>query len=229
MIVLGIDTSCETGSVAIIEGNRLLGETIFNSGAKHSRNLVSSIDNILKLIDVDKKNIGAISVSVGPGSYTSLRIGITTAKAISYALKIPVIAVPTLEVIAFNLKLSQINVCVAIDAKKNELYAAYFKSEGNNLRRISEDFITTAEKLCENIKEKTLFLGNGINLYKYIFEYKLKGLAFFADQYLNIPRASVCAMLGMEKFSSYDNSNNKVEMNNISPLYLRKTDAEFLI
>ena len=66
-------------------------------------------------------------------------------------------------------------------------------------------------------------------MYKYIFEYKLEGLALFADEHLNIPRASSCAMLGIDKFEGYDNSNNKVEINNISPLYLRKTDAELLI
>lgn len=228
MIVLGIETSCDTGSVAIIKGNTLLGETIFDSGAKHSKNLVSSINNILNLTDLDKKDIQGISVSIGPGSYTSLRIGITTAKSMAYALRIPLTTVPTLEVIAFNLNFSLINVCVALDAKKNELFVALFKSEGNRLRRISEDFITTAEELCEIIKDKTIFIGNGINLYKYIFEYRLQGLALFADDYFNIPRASICALLGMDKFSVYDNSYNKVEINQISPLYLRKTDAELL-
>jgi tRNA threonylcarbamoyladenosine biosynthesis protein TsaB len=225
MIVMGIETSCSSGSVAIIQGDHILGETLFNSGAKHSRNIISSIDNLIKLIDIDKRDIEGISVSIGPGSYTSLRIGITTAKTIAYALNIPIVGVPTLEVIAFNLNMCQLDICVIMDAKKNELFAALFKSDGNKICRISEDFIVSADNLCENIKQKTIIIGNGINLYKSIFEYRLRGLVLFAGEHLNIPRASNCALLGIGKLSCDD----KVEINNISPLYLRKTDAELLI
>ncbi len=219
MKVLGIETSSDSGSVAIVDDDLILGEILLNTGTKHSQKIVHTVEKILQFTDVDRSDIKGISVSVGPGSYTSLRVGISIAKSLAYSLNIPIVGISTLEILAYNLMFPGY-ICPIIDAKRSELFSAIFKYD-NGLVRISEDTIITPEILCKKIKDKTVFIGNGINLYKSIFMDRLQGLVLFAPEGLGLPRASSCGLLSINKFK-----NNIVDdAASLIPKYLRETDA----
>ena len=121
MKILGIETSTYSGSIALADGDALTGEYFFNAGPSHTEKLVPSIDMLLSDCGVAKPDLEGIAVSLGPGSFTSLRVGISSAKALAYALKIPVTGVSSLEVLAYNALLSERTIVPVIDARKGQL------------------------------------------------------------------------------------------------------------
>jgi tRNA threonylcarbamoyladenosine biosynthesis protein TsaB len=224
MLVLGIETSSNSGSVAVVEDRIVLGELFFNTGLKHSTKIVPSITNLLSTVELDKTDLDGISVTSGPGSYTSLRIGISVAKGLAYSLDIPLIGISTLQCVAFNSIISSHPICSIIDAKKGELYSALFRYNTGELERISEDEIVNIDYLCSTIVEKTVLIGDGLNLYKSTFVDRIKGLVLFAPGHLCYPRASSCAVLGIHNFKKA----KRDEVNTLVPKYIRQADAELL-
>lgn len=227
MLVLGIETSCSCGSVALAQDSKVLGELFFNTGLKHSTKIVPSIKTLLNTVDRDRSDLDGISVSSGPGSYTSLRIGISIAKGLAYSLDIPLTGISTLQCVAFNTIISEDQICSVIDAKKGQLYSAFFRYNLENLERISEDEIVGIDNLCNKIikeDKKTVFIGDGLNLYKSTFVDKINGLVLFAPGHLCYPRASSCAIMGVYNFMKA----KRDEVNTLVPTYIRKADAELL-
>ena len=224
MIVLGIETSSYSGSVAVVEDSIVLGELFFNTGLKHSTKIVPSITNLLATLELDKTDLDGIAVTSGPGSYTSLRIGISIAKGLAYSLDIPLIGISTLKCVAFNSTASPYPICSFVDAKKGELYSAFFRNDTGDLERISEDVVVNIDYLCSTIVEKTVLIGDGLNLYKSSFVDKINGLVLFAPGHLNYPRASSCAILGIDSFKKA----KRDEVNTLVPKYIRQADAELL-
>lgn len=132
-LILGIETASDICSVAIGEGNRVMAERTLTEGMRHSSALTGLIDEVLKEAKVSIKELSAIAISNGPGSYTGLRVGASTAKGICYSLNIPLIAVPTLESLAFDINAqSGQYVLATLDARRMEAYAALYK--GGNLQ-----------------------------------------------------------------------------------------------
>lgn len=224
MIVLGIETSTYSGSVAVVKDQDILGELFFNIGRKHSTKIIPSIVSLLSTLELDKADLEGISVTSGPGSYTSLRIGISIAKGLSYSLNIPLIGVSTLECVAFNSIISPLLICSIVDAKKGELYSAFFRYNINEFERISEDKVVNIDYLCSIINEETILIGDGLNLYKSTFIDRINGLLLFAPGHLCYPRASSCAVLGINAFKKA----KKDEVNTLVPKYVRQADAELL-
>ena len=184
MIVLGIETSSTCGSVAVVQDRKVLGELFFNTGRKHSTKIVPSITNLLSTVGLDKADLEGIAVTSGPGSYTSLRIGISIAKGLAYSLDIPLIGISTLQCVAFNSIISPHLICSLIDARKGELYSALFRYNTGELERISEDQIVSIDYLCQAIDEKTVLIGDGLYLYKSTFVDRINGLVLFAPEHL---------------------------------------------
>lgn len=118
MLTLGIDTATRVCSVAVCDGNKILGSLEVNVGLTHSEGLVPQLETLLKLARVKKEDLELIAVSRGPGSFTGLRIGIATAEAMAYALNLPLTAVDTLEVIAYNLPVAGVRLTPVLDAQK---------------------------------------------------------------------------------------------------------------
>jgi len=166
MKVLGIETSTGSGSVAVLEGDKVLGEFFLNLGPTHSEKLLPMLDWLLKEVGVEKNEIEGIAVSKGPGSFTALRVGISTAKGLAFSLGIPVVGVSSLEVLARNLLYTPLYIYSLIDAKKKEVYAALFRYSDTNLNRITDDILISPDDICEMISERTIFIGNGALLYK---------------------------------------------------------------
>ena len=137
MIILAIDTSCDYLSLAISKDGRLAAKLHKKAHRKHSMLLVPSIERLVKRARLKIKDIDCFAVSVGPGSFTGLRIGVATVKGLSYALDTPIVAVSTLDVIARNVKNFRGMICPVLDARKSKVYACLYRSDGKNIRKIS--------------------------------------------------------------------------------------------
>jgi tRNA threonylcarbamoyladenosine biosynthesis protein TsaB len=124
MKVLGIDTSSKAASVAIMEDDKLISEYTINNNKTHSQKLMPIIENMFKLNEMSADDIDLISVCVGPGSFTGLRIGVATSKAIAHVRNIPITIVNSLEALAFNMSMTNKTICPMIDAQKNQVYTA---------------------------------------------------------------------------------------------------------
>ena len=164
MKILGIDTSSMAASVAVIEDNKLICEYTINTKKTHSQKLMPMIENMLSLSDLNVREIDAIAVCEGPGSFTGLRIGMATAKAIAHVNDIPVIGVNSLEVLAANMNLCDKKICSILDAQRNQVYTGRYHYEGTKLVEIKEianieipaasNNVTKAGSLCSVAKVK---------------------------------------------------------------------------
>jgi tRNA threonylcarbamoyladenosine biosynthesis protein TsaB len=222
MIVLGIETSTHSGSVAIIDGDTILGEIFLNVGPSHSEKLLPMVDWLLREAGMKRNDIEGVAVSSGPGSFTSLRVGISTAKGMAFSLGIPIVGVSSLEVLSRNLLHTPYAICTTIDARRKQVYAAFFKCIGDETIRLKEDCLISPVELLEIINEGTIFVGNGAVLYRDLIEKSLGDLAMFCTSSFNFPKASHCAQVAIKKM----NSDNKGEISQLSPQYLSKADAE---
>jgi len=224
MKILGIETSMYAGSVAVSQGEKILGEYYFNTGPSHSEKLLPSIDWLLKELSVQKEELGGIAVSLGPGSFTSLRIGLAAAKGLSYALGIPIAGISTLELMANNLPFTPFKICPVIDARRGEVFAAFFESQEGRAVRISEDMVLSGENLAGAIKDKTVFIGEGALLYSDFLE-NIKGgegFAAFCPEALNYPRAGVLSPMGYRILKDGQGD----DLYTLAPHYMRKSEAE---
>lgn len=227
MKVLAIETSTYSGSIAVSDDEEILGEFSFNIGPSHSEKLIPSIEWLLGELDMEKSDLNGIAVSYGPGSFTALRVGISTAKGIAFSLDIPVVAASSLELLAMNLPFSRYQICPLIDAKKGEFFTALFRSPDGRVERITEDAMLSPESLSEIIKEKTIFIGEDALLYRDFLEdnhVRQEGREnlVLCPPDLNYPRASSLALYGARRIREGSTD----DVIGLAPYYMRKPDAE---
>ena len=220
MKIIGLDTTSQSGSVSLINDNKVLGECLFNVGPRHSENVVSSLEWLLDTLNTDKKDIDAVAVSVGPGSFTSVRVGVTIAKSLAYSMKVKIVGVSSLEVLAMNIPGTEKSICSVIDAKRDEVYSAVYKYTGNLLTVEREEKVEALGELLADINGPTVFVGDGAVKYREELEANTNSV-LVADSF-NILRSSNCALLGSAKLIS-GKADNAMEL---VPNYLRKTDVE---
>ena len=144
---LGIETSSLVSSVALMDESCLIGELTIQAGLTHSEQLVPHIDMLLRTCQVEKSELKGIMVSIGPGSFTGLRIGMGTAKAMAYALQIPLYGVMTMDSLARNVAYTDRTICTVIDAQKKHVYAGIYKYDDNELVCKEEPFVIAANDL----------------------------------------------------------------------------------
>lgn len=249
MKILAIDTSTKYLSLAIVDNDKILAGFHEKEDMKHSSLLIPTIDKLLKKCDLklsrhcyrvagsrqtkisSGKNIDAIALSIGPGSFTGLRIGVATCKGINLALGIPIIAVPTLDVIAYNFidEKEQI-LCPLIDAKKQKVYACFYKKPSPDLvglgtkthpdlrglervKRLTDYMLLDIEGLLEKIDKPTLIFGNAIKLYGARCENNPLVRISTKDWH---PKAEIVAKLGLAKGSRRQFTNP----DKLAPMYL---------
>lgn len=219
MRLLGIDTSSPKLGLAIVSGGKPVAELELNLERGHARYLIPSIDKLLKKAKLSLDKIDALAISIGPGSFTGLRIGVTTIKAIAIAKRKKIAAVPSLDVLAYNgLNSRQEYICPVIDAKKDKIYAALYRKNKNGLKKQTKDLLISAEDLVKLVKKPTLFLGDALKVYGQ----KLNGKAAFAEEKLWFPQAKFVAMLG-EELAKKNKFTNPLDL---VPLYLHKRDCQ---
>ena len=236
MIVFGIDTSTNQGSVAIAEDGKLLSESFLPLNSSYSKTLINSLDDLLKKCKIGINDIDGFAVSIGPGSFTGLRIGLSTCKGFNLATGKPIVPVGTLDAIVEsflsapeslkstidNLQSSILFLCPILDAKKGEVYASIYKYEEGKIKKVADDMAINPEKLCQKFNEPAIFFGEGIKTYGDFIKNKLNGFAYF---YNNMPKNSVAssiALLGGKKLERGDIEDSTA----LKPRYIRRSEAE---
>lgn len=227
MKILGIDTSTKFCNLGLIEDKDVLIEyTINGLEKKHSSILVPAIKDLLKTMDLKMEEINGIAISIGPGSFTGLRIGLCVAKGLCYARSLPLLGITTLDAMAFPLKEIPYLICPVLESKKDEIYDVVFRG-GDSLHRVMdykcEDIQSLLVRLSP-IKEKIIFLGDGIKKYRDIIKEKIGKDALFVDSQLNLPVATSIAFLGLNKLEKGEED----DISTLTPFYLRKSEAEII-
>jgi tRNA threonylcarbamoyladenosine biosynthesis protein TsaB len=225
--ILGIDTSTKFCNLGLIEDEDILVEyTINGLKKKHSSILVPAIKNLLKTMDLKMEEINGIAISIGPGSFTGLRIGLCVAKGLCYARSLPLLGITTLDATAFPLKEIPYLICPVLESKKDEIYDVVFRG-GDNLYRVMdykcEDIHSLLARLS-SLKEKIIFLGDGVKKYRDNIKEKIGKDALFIDSQINLPMATNIAFLGLSKLKKGEED----DISTLSPFYLRKSEAEII-
>ena len=219
MKILGIETSTFSGSVSISDDDALLCEYVFNTGPRHNEVLIPTVERLLSDCGLGKHDLDAVCVSTGPGSFTSLRIGVSTAKTLCYSLETDLAGVPSLEILASNALWSGDNVCAMTDAGRGEVFFSFYDPES---AEVTPAEIATPESVCAGVRRKTVFVGSGALLHENLIRDTVGERSVFLPANLNTPRAFGCALLGRKKILS----GQKDDPFTLTPFYLRRSAAE---
>jgi len=223
--ILGIDTATKVAGVGIVDETGVLAESWLNTGKTHSQRLLPLLDNLLKTADISWDDIYGLAVTIGPGSFTGLRIGIATVQGLAQVLDKPVQGIVSLDALAENLTGVPGLICPILDARKNEVYTALYRYQDNQIERLSSYRALAPEVLLKELiplEERVTFLGDGVYVYRDLIENYLRERAFFAPATQNLLRAAVVAGLGLKKFSQGQTGS----LFEIKPFYLRPSEAE---
>lgn len=236
MKILAIDTSGLVASVAISNGDLLLGQFSIQHKITHSEILMPMLDDICKKVNLDLSSIDAIAVAKGPGSFTGLRIGSASAKGLALALDVPIIPIPTLDGIAYNLYGNEKIICPMMDARRSQVYTGIYtfvpnNSEGKVLERrfdmqiIHKQFATSVEDIAQRLNEigkPVILLGDGIPVYRDKLEALLKVPYSIAPMHQN--RQNAAALLSLA--AQYMEEGKAINSDEFAPDYLRLSQAE---
>lgn len=206
MTILAIDTSTDYLSLAVLKEGRIIGRFHKKSSMRHSSLLMPMIDRLLKRARLKIKAIDCFAISIGPGSFTGLRIGVATVKGLAYALKKKIVAVPTLDVIAANAKNFRGIICPVLDARKNKVYSSIYKSENKVVKRISGFLLLPLEDLKKKLAkyDKIYYLGDMIGSKSWY------------------PKAEVVAGLALEEIRK----KRFVKPEDLEPMYLYSKECD---
>lgn len=231
MRILALDSSGLVASVAIVDstesGEELLAEYTVNYKKTHSQTLLPMLDEVARMIELDLQTVDAIAVAGGPGSFTGLRIGAATAKGLGLALKKPLIHVPTIAGLAYNLWEAKGIICPIMDARRGQVYTGIYTFEDGKLRTLEDQMAISIEELAQKLKshrEKIIFLGDGVPVFRKRLEEELMTDCeiSFAPANMNRQRAASVASLGLEYYKA-----GKIESAmDHQPDYLRVSQAE---
>ena len=210
MKLLALDSSGLVASVAVVEDDNMLAEYTVNYKKTHSQTLLPMLDEIVRMTEQDLGTVDAIAVAAGPGSFTGLRIGSATAKGLGLALDKPLIAVPTVDALAFNLYGSSARICPIMDARRSQVYTGVYTFAGDEFRVLSPQRPQAVSDLVEELNAgegEVIFLGDGVPVYRKTIEEQ---------------RAACVAVLGMRYFreGKYETAAEH------APDYLRPSQAE---
>ena len=223
MKVLALETATLAGSVAITDdAEGLIGEVKVNVGIAHSERLMPSIEWLLKASGISIKEIDAFGVSIGPGSFTGLRIGLSAAKGFAFAADRPIVPVRTIDAFARTMPFCRHMICPMLDARKNEVYAGLYRWEDNLCKEILPQTAIDPAELLKKINEPVVFMGEGSKIYKDIIAEVIETNAVFAPLSKMSPSASTVAEIAIEKIRQ----GVTTDPVSLTPLYIRKSEAE---
>lgn len=222
MLVLGIETATMMGGVALVDNERLVAEHRLNIKATHAERLLGVVERLLADAGLSLTQLDGFAVSIGPGSFTGLRIGVSTVKGLGFASGKPVVAVPTLDGLAYQLPFCHHPICPILDAKKREVYTAFYRATHELPQRLSEYRVIPPEVLLAEIEEPTVFLGDGIDVYRDQIQEALGPKALFAPTHLRLPSGAAVAGLGCRMLAQ----GQVVDIYQLEPLYIRPSEVE---
>jgi len=225
MRILALDSSGLVATVAIVEDNQTIAEYTVNYKKTHSQTLLPMLDEIVKMTEFDLSTIDAIAVAGGPGSFTGLRIGAATAKGLGLALEKPLIHIPTVDGLAYNLYGTTGLICPIMDARRSQVYTGFYRFEDGELQVVEEQMAISVQELVKKLNqygEKVTFLGDGVSVYGKDLKNELEVECCFAPAHLNRQRAAAIGTLGMQY---YQEGKIETAMEH-RPDYLRLSQAE---
>jgi tRNA threonylcarbamoyladenosine biosynthesis protein TsaB len=225
MKVLAVDTSTLVLSIAVLNEQKILGEKTTNLKKNHSVRLMPAIDELLTDLDMTLADMDLFAVTAGPGSYTGVRIGVTTIKTLAWTLNKPFIAISTLEVMAMNGQYFLGNIVPLIDARREQVYASVYHTVNGALQETMSERIIRMDDLLTWLNQNegnTLFIGDDVVAFENKIKESLTERAVFAPPSFHFPRASNLGMLALNKWLK----ENKSESHDFAPNYLQLTLAE---
>ncbi len=221
-----METSTLTGAVALLDEDAVVGECRLNIAVTHSERLLAAVDRLLATARWRLSDVTALAVAVGPGSFTGLRIGVSTVKSLAFATGKPLVGVPTLDAWAWTLPFAVYPVCPILDAKKGEVYAALYRTGAGRPDRIWEYRALTPEGLAAELSEgghrPVVFLGDGVVPYAPILSRLLGADARVAPPSHRVPSAVTVAQLALLALARGE----VVDPFSLVPLYIRRSEAE---
>ncbi len=229
MKVLAIDSSGLVATVAVVEDNELLAEYTTNYKKTHSQTLLPMLEHVKEMIDLDLNTVDYLAVAAGPGSFTGLRIGSATVKGLGLALNKPVVEVPTLEGLAYNLCGTDHLVCPLMDARRNQVYTGIYEFEAEEhtwqMKTVKEQCAVDVAEIieeCNKLGRPVIFLGDGVPVYEAKIAELCRVPYTFALAGMNRQRAAAVAALAVK----YAGEGKVVSAAEHAPEYLRKSQAE---
>ncbi|OAT79959.1 tRNA (adenosine(37)-N6)-threonylcarbamoyltransferase complex dimerization subunit type 1 TsaB [Desulfotomaculum copahuensis] len=225
MYVLGIEAATPVAAVAVINEQKILAERLVNNQRTHSVNLLPMIKAVLEDGAVGPEQLDGIAVSAGPGSFTGLRIGMSTAKTLAQVWGLPVTGISTLEALAHPLTGQAGLLCPILNARKNEVYTAVYETRAGRLSRLAGPLAEEPEKLAArlfSLGHPVTLLGDGVAVYGEMLQRYLGGLAFFAPAAAALPRGAAVAELGLARLAAGEGEDPLL----LLPRYIRLSEAE---
>lgn len=224
MLVLGIETSTQHASVAIGTATEVVGAYQLGRGLSQDQVLIPAIERLLHDSGLEWRRLAGVAVGLGPGLFTGLRVGVATAKALAQTLSISIVGLASLDVLAYGVRHSRRTICACIDARRNEVFWAFYRPVPGGVQRLTDFRCATAEHCVNEIEargEQVLAVGNGPHLYRDIFDDlgQRVELAGIAD---STPTAVPLTELAVQRLMR-EESDRLVD---VRPLYIRRSDAE---
>jgi tRNA threonylcarbamoyladenosine biosynthesis protein TsaB len=215
MRVLAVETSTLSGGAALLDGERVVGEYTLDVRVTHSERLMAAIDQLLSDAGWTARDLDGIAVTVGPGSFTGLRVGLSTVKGLALALAIPVAAVPTLDAMAAMLPYAALPVCPVLDARKREVYASLYRWDGLGMRRQWDYLALAPDELARRLREPVIVVGDGAEAIDSAFARRV-------EPPRRGPAPAVVGALGRARLARGET----VTVADLVPIYLRPSEAE---
>ena len=224
MLILAFETSAKAASVALMDGDKLLGESYQNTGLTHSQTLMPMAQDLLKSCGYEPQQVEAVAVAAGPGSFTGVRIGVAAAKGFAWGKQLPCYGVSTLEAMALNLGVHQGLVIPVMDARRSQVYTATFRAEDGKLTRLCQDRAISLQDLGQEIKnaDQPIFLvGDGSILCYNTLKSEVPGLILPAEHRMH-QRAAGVALAAAAMIAAGEPGDGA----QLTPNYLRLSQAE---
>jgi tRNA threonylcarbamoyladenosine biosynthesis protein TsaB len=221
MVILAADTSTPINTVCVSRDGRILAETVVLSGRKHSERLLETVDWVLSEADLTLDAVDTLAVSVGPGSFTGLRVGVAAWKGLALGANLPLMGVPTLDALTRLGAFRDGTVCPLVDARMHEVFGALYSFKEGVRSRLTPDRVCPVESILDEVDGPAVFLGDGAALYEETIRRRCPE-AFFVPAHCSVPRASAVAAEALERLAAGEACDAAA----VSPVYLRKSQPE---
>lgn len=211
--------------IGVIQKGEILADFRYDVKLTHSEVLLSNIDRLLKALNLNLEDLDGLSISLGPGSFTGLRIGLATVKGLSLASGKPAVGIPTLDALAFLTRGCKYPVVPIIDAKKYQIYAAVYDSSGSRTKRKTPYLVLGLSELIQKIPQEVAFTGPGIREFRSQLTKAMGKRAHFLRGEKTLPSGAAVAYLGWQRFKK----DKKAGLSSFEPIYVRKSEAELKV
>lgn len=217
-MLLAIDTSTDTASLAMVKDNKVRAELTWCCGQNHTVELLPQLIHLLNQTKLDLQSISGIIVARGPGSFNGLRVGISTAKGLAFSLGVPIVGISTLAVEAYPHAETGLPICPILNAGRGEIATATYQKKYHKWRQLATEQITTVKALCSQVSSQTIFCGEFIPFIATQLKEQLKQRAIIPPPATRLRRAGFLAELGQQQLEAgnYDSPAT------LQPLYLRR-------